>query len=114
MLLLPMKEFSLQRSALDDALRRLDRRAGDLEMDRREKNSLLESLRDGIPFPGMEFLAPYFYPALVPVFSYLPAETLIWLDGADRVEAEVERFGQLAWERIEKAKEERRLGPPVE
>src|SRR5712692_6778944 len=114
MLLLPMKEFSLQRSALDNVLRRLDRRAGDLEMDRREKNSLLESLRDGIPFPGMEFLAPYFYPALVPVFSYLPAETLIWLDGADRVEAEVERFGQLAWERIEKAKEERRLAPPVE
>jgi transcription-repair coupling factor (superfamily II helicase) len=114
MLVLPMKEFSLRRSTLDDALRQVDLRAGDLEMDRREKNSLLESLREGIPFPGMEFLVPYFYPALAPVFSYLPPETLIWLDGADRVEAEAERFGQLAWERNGKAREERRLVPPAE
>ena len=114
MLLLPMKEFSLKRLVVDDVLRELDHRARDLEMDWREKNSLLESLREGIPFPGMEFLLPYFFPALVPIFSYLPPETVIWLDGSDRVEAEVERFGGLAWERNEKVKEERRLVPPVE
>ena len=114
MVLLPMKEFSLKGTGLEDALRQLDQRALDLEVDRREKNQLLESLRSGIPFPGMEFLAPYFCPGLVPVFSYLPERTLIWLDGADRVEAEVERFGRLAWERNQNAKEERRLVAPVE
>ncbi|HTN69501.1 MAG TPA: transcription-repair coupling factor [Methylomirabilota bacterium] len=114
MLLLPMKEFALKRSVVDDVLRKLDHRARDLEMDWREKNSLLESLREGIPFPGMEFLVSYFYPDMAPIFSYLPAETVIWLDGADRVEAEAERFGKLVWERNEKAKEERRLVPPVE
>jgi transcription-repair coupling factor (superfamily II helicase) len=113
LILLPMKEFSLKRSA-PDALRKIDQRAADLEIDRREKHSLLESLREGIPFPGMEFLAPYFYPGLVPAFSYLPRKTLIWLDGADRVEAEAERFARLVWERQEKAKEEHRLIPPVE
>ena len=114
MLLLPMKEFSLKGGGLDEALRRLDQRALELEVDRREKNSLLESLRDGIPFPGMEFLVPYFCPELAPVFSYLPAETLIWLDGVDRVEAEAERFGRLAWERHRNAQEEHRLVAPVE
>ena len=114
MLLLPMKEFSLRRAGVDEALRRLDQRALELEIDRREKNSLFESVREGIPFPGMEFLVPYFYPTLVPIFSYLARETLIWLDGADRVEAEVERFGQLAWDRNQRAKEERALVPPVE
>jgi transcription-repair coupling factor (superfamily II helicase) len=114
LLLLPMKEFSLRRSGLDEILRRLDQRAADLEMDRREKKSLLESLREGIPFPGMEFLVPYFYPELVSLFAYLPQDALVWLDGADRVEAEAEKFARLAWERHEKAKEERRLVPPLE
>ena len=44
MLLLPMKEFSLKQSGLEIALRRLDQRALELEVDRVEKNSLLESL----------------------------------------------------------------------
>jgi transcription-repair coupling factor (superfamily II helicase) len=114
MLLLPMKEFSLKRSGLDDVLRKIDQRAAELEVDRREKQSLLESLREGVPFPGMEFLVPYFYSELASVFSYLPRETLIWFDGADRVEAEAERFSQLVRERQEKAKEERRLIPPAE
>jgi transcription-repair coupling factor (superfamily II helicase) len=114
MLLLPMKEFSLKRSDLESVVRKLDHRAGELEMDRREKHSLLESLRQGIPFAGIESLVPYFYPELVSLFSYLSPETLIWLDGGDRVEAEVERFAQLAWERYEKAEEERHLVPPLE
>jgi transcription-repair coupling factor (superfamily II helicase) len=114
MLILPMKEFSLKRVGLEEAVRRLDQRAVELEVDRREKNSLLESMRAGIPFPGIEFLAPYFFPQLVPVFSYVPAETLIWLDGADRIEAEAGRFSQLAWDRNERGKEDHRLVAPVE
>jgi transcription-repair coupling factor (superfamily II helicase) len=114
LLLLPMKEFSLRRSGVDDILRKLVQRAAELEMDRREKKSLLDSLREGIPFPGMEFLAPYFYPELVSIFAYLPQDALIWLDGADRVEAEAEKFARLAWERHEKAKEERRLVSSLE
>jgi transcription-repair coupling factor (superfamily II helicase) len=114
MLLLPMKEFSLKRAGMDEALRRLDQRAIELEVERREKNRRLESFRAGIAVPGMEFLIPYFCGPLVPLFSYLPQNSLVWLDGADRVEAEVERFGKLAWERNQIAKEERRLVAPVE
>jgi transcription-repair coupling factor (superfamily II helicase) len=62
----------------------------------------------------MEFLLPYFQPGLASVLSYLPAETLIWLDGADRIEAEAEHFGSLAWERSGKAQEEGRLVAPPE
>ena len=113
-LVLPMKDFSLKGAGLDEVLRRLDQRAIELEVDRREKNSLLESFRAGIPVPGMEFLLPYFSPGLVPVFSYLPKNALIWLAGADRVEAEAERFGRVAWERNQTAKEEHRLVAPVE
>ena len=58
MLLLPMKEFSLKGTPVDDAVRRLEQRALELEMDRRERKNLLESVREAIPFPGIEFLAP--------------------------------------------------------
>ena len=114
LLLLPMKEFSLRRAATEQVVRKLDQRATELDIDRREKNALLDSVKEGIPFPGMEFLVPYFYPALTSVFSYLPPETLVCLAGADRVEGEVERFGHLAWDRNAKAKEDGRLVPPVE
>jgi transcription-repair coupling factor (superfamily II helicase) len=110
-LILPMKEFSLKRGDMDEILRALDKRAGELEMDRREKHHLMDSLREGIPFPGVEYLAPYFHAELAPIFSYLPQDTLVWLDGADRVQAETERFGRLVWQRYESAKEERRLVP---
>ena len=114
MLLLPMKDFSLRGAGLDEALRRLDQRAMELEVDRRQKSHMIDCLRAGISFPGMEFLLSYFSPALVPVFSYLPEQTLLWLDNADRVEAEAERFGRLAWERNQNAREEHRLVAPVE
>ncbi len=114
LLLLPMKEFSLKRAATDQLVRKLDQRAAELEMDRREKNSLLEAIREGIAVPGIEFLVPYFYPALASVFSYLPSQTLVCLAGADRVEAEAERFGQLAWDRNARAQEDRRLVAAVE
>ncbi|MFQ5849052.1 MAG: transcription-repair coupling factor [Candidatus Binatia bacterium] len=114
LLLLPMKEFSLRPDRIKDILRDLEKRAEELDLGRREKNSVLESLRDGIPFAGMEFLAPYFYPALFPLFSHLPPDSLLWLDQAAQVEAEVERTERLIWERAAKAQGEGRLTPPTE
>src|SRR5918993_1442973 len=114
LLLLPVKEFSLKRVGTDRIVRKLDQRGIDLAMDRREKNGLMDSIKDGIPFPGIEFLLPYFYDELTSVFSYLASDTLLCLAGADRVEAEVERFARLAWDRNAKAKEEGRLVAPTE
>jgi transcription-repair coupling factor (superfamily II helicase) len=114
LLILPMKEFSLKRGRIDEILRALDQRASELEMDRREKHHLMDGLREGIPFPGLEYLAPYFCATMAPIFSYLPENTLIWLDGADRVEAETERFGRLVWQRCDGAKAERRLVPEAQ
>ena len=114
LLLLPMKEFSLKHEGIESAVRRLDQRAVELEVERRAKSSLLDSIRSGIPFPGIEFLVPYFSAPLVPVVSYFPPQTLIWLDGADRIESEAERFGRVTWERHQQAKADHRLVAPLE
>ncbi|MGH9893001.1 MAG: CarD family transcriptional regulator, partial [bacterium] len=109
-----MKEFSLKRGETREIARAIESRAGELEIGRKEKNAILESLKDGIPFAGMEFLLPYFYPSLSAPLAYLPAEALIWMDQAGHVEAEAERFEKLVWQRAAKAKEEGRFTPPVE
>ena len=113
MLLLPMKEFSLKRRRLEEAIRRLDQRAMELEVDRREKNSLLEShARGHCRSRASNFYRPISARHLVPVFSYLARETLIWFDGADRVEAEGERLRPTRpGTAIERAKEDHRLVP---
>lgn len=113
-LLLPMKEFSLKQADISTVAKKIEKRAEELEIGRKEKNAVLESLRDGIPFPGIEFLLPYFYPELSSVFTYLPSETLIWIEEPARADEEAERFVELVWDRAAKAKEEERLAPPIE
>jgi transcription-repair coupling factor (superfamily II helicase) len=114
LLILPMKEFSTRRDDIDAIAREIDKRAADLEMDRKDKNSLLESLREGIPLAGMEFFVPYFYPELSTVFSYLPLETTLWIDEAAHVAAEAARFEHLVEQMAARAKEQRRFAPPGE
>ncbi len=114
LLLLPMKEFSLKREKMEPVGKAIENRAGELEMERKEKNALLEAINSGIPFAGMEFLVPYFYPKLSSIFSYLSRGALIWLDQAAQVETEVEKFERLTWERGAKAQGEVRFTPPVE
>ncbi len=114
LLLLPMKEFSLRRNDIETIVREIDKRAADLELGRKEKNPLLESLREAIPFAGMEFLVPYFYPALATVFSYLPPETLVWIDEVQHVDAETGRFEHLVREMAARAKDQGRIAPPLE
>jgi transcription-repair coupling factor (superfamily II helicase) len=114
LLLLPMKEFSLRRNDIETIVREIDKRAADLELGRKEKSPLLESLREGISFAGMEFLVPYFYPALATVFSYLPPATLVWIDEVGHVDAETKRFEHLVREMAVRAQEQRRMAAPVE
>ncbi|HEX9445545.1 MAG TPA: transcription-repair coupling factor, partial [Candidatus Binatia bacterium] len=113
-LLLPMKEFSLRRGDIEQVAREIDKRAAELELGRKEKNPLLEALREGIPFAGMEFFVPYFYPELSTIFSYLPPETLVWIDEPAHVAAEADRFEHLVSEMTARAKEQSRLAPPPE
>ena len=114
LLLLPMKEFSLKRDDIEAVAREIDKRAADLELGRKEKNPVLEVLREGIPFAGMEFLVPYFYPALATAFDYLPPSSLLWIDEPGHVKAEAERFEHLVGEMAARAEEQRRIAPPPE
>jgi len=113
-LILPVREFDARGRSNRDALRAIEARALELEVGRDERNQILDGLNNGLLFPGIEFFLPYFHETLDTLASYLPAQTLLWLDGAGEVDAALEA----AWATVERRTNERtaehRFFAPVE
>jgi transcription-repair coupling factor (superfamily II helicase) len=113
-LILPVREFDARGRSNRDALRAIEARAFELEIRRQERLQIIEGLTNGLLFPGVEFFLPYFYESLDTLAAYLPADTLVWLDGAGEVDAALEH----AWTEVERRATERaaehRFLPPVE
>src|SRR5262249_56666786 len=61
-LLLPLREFSA--ASLPPAARAVDERAAEIGMARQERRALVDGVRSGLGFPGVEFLLPYLYEGL--------------------------------------------------
>lgn len=112
-LILPAAEVSLRARQDTARLRRIEERAGEVEMPRRERLALLDALAEGTPFPGFESLAPYLT-SLVPLFDYLPADTVVVRDDVSALGAASEEAWQSVTEHARLADEERRLYPPPE
>lgn len=73
---LPMRFFSLER--LQAARRTVETALADSEAKQREQQRIVENLKSGLPFPGIEFLLPYLYPRLDTLGSYFPRGTVVW------------------------------------
>src|SRR5437867_795897 len=112
-LLLPMRELGLSRLGAA-AARLVDTRAAELGLGRQERRDLVEAVRSQLVLPGTEQLLPYLYEDPGTLADYLPAGTLLWMQGAGTVEAAVET----AWVQIEAhaaaAAREARFHPPAE
>ena len=115
LVLLPMKEFAPGPQTSRDTLLRIEERADELGFTRKDKRALLESVREGVRFAGMEFLAPYFHDRPLPsLLAHLPRRGILWWDQPARVEEELERFEKLVAQRASKAEEEGRFHPRAE
>ena len=73
---LPMRFFSLDR--LRAARRTVETALADSEAKQREQQRIVENLKSGLPFPGIEFLLPYLYPKLETLGDYIPRGTVVW------------------------------------
>jgi transcription-repair coupling factor (superfamily II helicase) len=110
-LLLPMRELGLSR--LDSAAAyRVDERAAEIGLARQERRDLVEAVRSGLVLPGFEYLLPYFYDEPGALADFLPAGTLLWMQGTAEVEAAIEA----TWSQVEThaadAAREGRFHPP--
>lgn len=114
LLILPVREFDTHGRTSKQALKAIEDRCHDLEVGRDERSQILYGLQSNLLFPGIEFLLPYFYPSLDPLASYLPPETVVWLDSAGDSDAALER----SWEEVQKHAETRlqahRFVPPMD
>lgn len=114
LLVLPVREFDLATAQQRDILRAIEMRTLDLDLAQDERNLIVDGLRNGLLFPGVEFCLPYCYPGLDTVFDYLPAGTVVWIDEPGAVDAALEG----AWTDVERRAAERaaehRFYPPPE
>ena len=111
-MVLPMRFFSVAR--LQAAWRTIEEALDAGDIPHREQQRIIENLKSGLPFPGVEFFLPYLYPDLEHVSEYLPRGTVVWaLDPAEQ-----ERAAATFWEQLESrvatAREAGRFVPPPE
>jgi transcription-repair coupling factor (superfamily II helicase) len=111
-LLVPMREFGLSRLDVAGA-RRVDERAAELGLARQERRDLVEAVRTGLVLPGMELALPYLYDELATLADYLPAGTLLWMQGAGAIDAAVETGWQAIEAHAAEAVKEGRFHPPA-
>ncbi|MEO2167778.1 MAG: CarD family transcriptional regulator, partial [bacterium] len=112
-LILPASELPLHARSDTAALRRLEDRSRDLEMTRAERLSMLDQVREGLHFPGLEALTPLLT-EMVGLPAYLPENALVVLDDAVALDA----ASAEAWSGVEAHEHlaigDRRLHAPAE
>ena len=111
-MVLPMRFFSVAR--LQAAWRTIEEALDAGDIPHREQQRIIENLKSGLPFPGVEFFLPYLYPDLEHLEEYLPRGTVVWaLDPAEQESASTTFWEQLA-SRVATAREAGRFVPPPE
>jgi len=74
---LPAREMVLNRLMVPQIINRIRTRAAELEIPVGEIRKIIDPIKNGQGFPGIESLLPLIYADLDSVFDYLPKDTLI-------------------------------------
>jgi transcription-repair coupling factor (superfamily II helicase) len=75
--ILPAREMVLNKELLPQIINRIRSRAAELEIPVSEVRKIVDSVRYGHGFPGIESLLPLIYQRLDSVFDYLPDKSLV-------------------------------------
>jgi len=96
---LPVKEVLLFPERFEEAARKLSARiAGEPPSKKDPAHQPLERMQQGIPFPGLEFYLPDFYPSLETFFDFLPPRATLFLEAQAELEEELGHFWEEAGE----------------
>ena len=83
---LPAREVVLNKALLSQVISRIRSRASELEIPLTEIRKIVEPIKLGQGFPGIESLIPLIYPELDPVFDYMPDDSLVVSIGDEDLE----------------------------
>ena len=93
--ILPVREMCFGRVEKETGFKRIFKRSEELGLDRNETNKLHEKIDNQAFFPGIEFLASFFFNSRETVFDFLPNSTLIVFDELDALLEKSKQFGEL-------------------
>ena len=85
-IVLPAREMVLNKEFLPQIINRIRSRAAELEIPVTEIRKIVDAVRYGQGFPGIESLLPLIYPRLDSVFDYLPEKSLVVSTGTADLE----------------------------
>ncbi|HQB39279.1 MAG TPA: transcription-repair coupling factor [Deltaproteobacteria bacterium] len=80
LVLLPSRELLLTEEVLEELPPRLKQCCDGLDIPANRRREILEDLKNGVYFRGIEFLQPLLHPELESIFDYTPAARLVLLD----------------------------------
>jgi transcription-repair coupling factor (superfamily II helicase) len=113
-LLLPVREFDVAAAADRDVRRAIEARLHELDVDRDERETILEGLAAATLFPGVERCLPYLEADLQTVADHLTDDTVVWLDAAGEIDSALDRIWADVERRAAERSDERRFFPPPE
>jgi transcription-repair coupling factor (superfamily II helicase) len=90
--ILPVREICLSESECQLGLKKILERSEESGLDSLLTKELEEKVENLGFFPGMEFLAPFFFQKRETIFDYLPQNTLIALDKSDLLKEKSRQF----------------------
>ena len=96
--ILPVKEILFFPEFIREAGEKLAALLSDPLGLREHGRGVLEKIQQGIPFPGVEFYLPLFYPNLETFFDFLPAGSALFLEEPTDLEESLSRFEEEAGE----------------
>jgi transcription-repair coupling factor (superfamily II helicase) len=103
-LILPVKEVLFFPECIEQATARLaDHHLVEPSL-RESAHQLRDRIQQSIPFPGVEFYQPYFYPTQETFFDFLLPPTVIFLEEPSELEEALGRFWEEAEEAWQKAR----------
>ncbi len=94
---------------------RVELRAAEIGLVRKEVAELTEALESGLLFPGVENLLPYMFDEpLATLFDFLPAGAITWLVEPGRIIAQAQRFADRIADESEQNQSRHTYFPPPE
>lgn len=92
--IVPARELLLKKNTIVNGIARIKK----LNILNELKERIIDNIKNGLQFPGIERLTPYFCERMDTIFDYIPPDTIVILDEPSSVYNKIDNF----WELIKK------------
>ncbi len=109
--ILPVREVCLSPEQIERGLENILAFSREHDTDRSFLKELADRVQNLGSFPGIESLAPFFYPQKETLFDYLPDDILIVIDEEDLIRSKAEQYHGLIRTEFESVRERGEVAP---